>query len=270
MTIAVPRSGSTHDSAQIAPATSRNGRMPRRSRVICGRSASRLRAVEHQRDLGDLRRLDLDRPERDPALRAVGRGPDHLRDQQQARPRRAGSARSAAARVSSRCIERSLQRDQAERAEHQRPLQVEGPSPFAEQRGARAGAEDHHDAERRAGTSSPSAAACTRAGCAFAFAPAACASPWPGAAAARSRSDAGEAAHRERLDQLAEALAALLVVAEGVEAGAGGGEQDGLARAGRRRGRGRRRSSRSPQRSQRDAGRRRGPRRALGSASPIR
>ena len=39
----------------------------------------------------------------------------------------------------------------------------------------------------------------------------------------------------ERLDQLAEALAALLVVGEGVEARAGGGEQDGLAGPGRRR-----------------------------------
>ena len=206
---ASPRRAGREHRAQVA-----DDLRPRRDQV---------RAVEDQRDLRELRRLDLEQARRRSS--AWPRSP-RLRRRARAR-RRAGTIETASSagvrsRASAQARDREdPHRDEAERAEHQRALEVE-----------RAVA-----ASRRAATVVELALNTITTPKASRQSVAVSSSEYStgGGAASRARfggpSLASPSRSSQPLDDRAEVLAALLEVAVGVEARAGRGEQDDLAPA---------------------------------------
>ena len=95
-TIDEPRSGCSSSSAIIAPHTTRCGTKPTVNVLTWSAlRAERVRQVGDERELGDLDRLERQRPERDPPRRAVARRGEQ-RDAEQHQRRAAAAGRSTA------------------------------------------------------------------------------------------------------------------------------------------------------------------------------
>ena len=105
--------------------------------------------VEDERDLGQLRGLDLQEAGADPTARAVDRGarPEHRDEEDEGDGEE--DRRQAPDRLQPVAGD-EMHEQEADGADHQRPLQVEGEfgeAAVAQHLGGRAGREDHHRAE---------------------------------------------------------------------------------------------------------------------------
>ncbi len=152
ITIAVPRSGSLNTSRHAAPTTSSSGRASSRRSCTLPRTLGQQRGrVQHQRELHQLRGLELERRRADPAARAVDAHAD-VRDVhgEHQHERRRQQRRRDAVHFRNPVARQHPHQHQADGAvDHELDEVAAAEAAALQQRRRRGGAVDHHRAERQ-------------------------------------------------------------------------------------------------------------------------